>query len=285
MYYRRNLIQILFSWFCIIMFYVFAVYIVGSIIQAVHGKMLSGKDLDKYEYILVGITGIMTAFMIVIMRFLKGDKKFLKFKKFNPSPMIKSLFIYLMAGGLFYLIFLDPEGVSYLYKLFTKAERLNFTYIFRKHEMSNFNIILSIISMTVFVAIAEEVIFRGIVYNDIKELFSAKSGIIGSAIIFGAIHFYDPYVLGYNMIVIIIRVILTTMYGIFTAYYYEKTGTLWASIISHCLILTFTLIPDFMFKWQIMPLYYSIFILAGFTMLIIYLIKYLLKVRKAHNTL
>ncbi|WP_152513875.1 CPBP family intramembrane glutamic endopeptidase [Treponema pedis] len=151
--------------------------------------------------------------------------------------------------------------------------------------MSNFNIILNIISMTVFVAIAEEVIFRGIVYNDIKELFSAKSGIIGSAIIFGATHFYDPYVLGYNMIEIILSIILPTMYGIFAAYYYEKTGTLWVSIISHCLILTFMVIPEIMFKRQTMTLYYSIFILAGFIVLIIYLIKYLLKVRKAHNTL
>ncbi|WP_024469907.1 hypothetical protein [Treponema pedis] len=98
MYYRRNLIQILFSWFCIIMFYVFSANIVGSIIQAVHGKMLSEKDVNNYEYILLGITGIMTAFMIVIMRFLKGDKKFLKFKKFNPSFVIKPFFIYLMAA-------------------------------------------------------------------------------------------------------------------------------------------------------------------------------------------
>lgn len=283
MYYRRNLIQILFSWFCIIMFFAFAFSVTENIIQALNGNKLSEKALNQYEYIVIGISGMITASMILIMHFVKGDKEFLKFKKFKLSFVIKPLFIYLMMAGLGFFIYSYNDylkSFSYVYKLVTKTEGIKFTDIFIKSKISNLHLILNIISMIIFIPFIEEVIFRGVVYNDIKELFSVKVGIIVSAIIFGLLHSYDAVVENHTMIKIITIPIVTGIFGIFTAYYYEKTGTLWTSIITHSLILTFMAIPKFIFKWQINIFCYSIFILIGFIIITVELIKYIKERKK-----
>ena len=270
---KRNLIQVLFSWICILMFYIFACDISKNVIRIFNDNSLSENLLNKYENILLGFAGIMTAAIIVIMRFIKGDRKFLRFNKFKPSFLIKPLFIYLMLSGVSVLVSFYGyyrKSFYYVYKLFTEAEKLYFTDIFIKSKMFDFYFILNFVSLIILIPIYEEIIFRGIIYNDIKELFSIKSGIIVSGIIFGILHFDDGPIL-----LIIFTIIVTTIYGFFAAYFYEKTKTLWAPIILHGLIHFFSLFPEFIFKWQIQIFCWFGFMITGVIIIIIESLKYL----------
>ena len=189
---KRNLIQVLFSWICILMFYIFACDISKNVIRIFNDNSLSENLLNKYENILLGFAGIMTAAIIVIMRFIKGDRKFL---------MLSGVSVLVSFYGYY------RKSFYYVYKLFTEAEKLYFTDIFIKSKMFDFYFILNFVSLIILIPIYEEIIFRGIIYNDIKELFSIKSGIIVSGIIFGILHFDDGPIL-----LIIFTIIVTTIY-------------------------------------------------------------------------
>ncbi len=81
-----------------------------------------------------------------------------------------------------------------------------------------------IIYMTFFVALGEELLFRGIIMNDLKRLFSWKSAVIGQGFLFGIMHMTWRSVpeLGF-----------TFAAGIILGYIYHKTGNLYASIAMH----------------------------------------------------
>ena len=79
--------------------------------------------------------------------------------------------------------------------------------------------------MTVFVSvlgpIAEEIFFRGFLYNAIKKRTGVKAAILISAVLFSCLH---AHLVGFLPIIIL---------GIFLAYLYEKTGSLVPSITVH----------------------------------------------------
>ncbi len=78
--------------------------------------------------------------------------------------------------------------------------------------------------MTFFVALAEELLFRGIIMNDLKPLFGWKNAMVGQGFLFGIMHMTWRSVpeLGF-----------TFLAGVFLGYLYYKTGSLAGSIAWH----------------------------------------------------
>jgi membrane protease YdiL (CAAX protease family) len=77
-------------------------------------------------------------------------------------------------------------------------------------------------AMAVFLApVAEEVLFRGILYPTIKQLGYPKAAPWVTSVIFGAMHFNLP------------SFVPLTIFSLVLIYLYEKTGSLWASITAH----------------------------------------------------
>lgn len=83
-----------------------------------------------------------------------------------------------------------------------------------------------------FVCFAEEVIFRGVLQNFLKEVFAKYFRknkyleylpIIATAIIFGVLHFHGGF----------IYIVLSTIAGLFYGYTYHKTGKLLSSMLVH----------------------------------------------------
>jgi len=68
---------------------------------------------------------------------------------------------------------------------------------------------------------AEELFFRGFSYPVLKRYLGVIGGILGSALLFGAMHF-DPY-----------RLVPLSLGGVILAYIYEKTGSIVSSYIAH----------------------------------------------------
>lgn len=73
----------------------------------------------------------------------------------------------------------------------------------------------------VFVPIAEELMFRGVIYQMVRERYGIWIGIIVSSLIFGALHM-EISVAG-----------ATFVMGLFLAWMYERSGSLWPSILVH----------------------------------------------------
>lgn len=71
------------------------------------------------------------------------------------------------------------------------------------------------------IPIAEELLYRGVVYKRLRILYDMRTAVILSAVIFGLIHF--------NLVQFLYAGIL----GLLLAFLMEKTGKLWAPILGH----------------------------------------------------
>jgi membrane protease YdiL (CAAX protease family) len=81
-----------------------------------------------------------------------------------------------------------------------------------------------ILYMTFFVALGEELLFRGIIMNDLKRLFDWRIALIGQGFIFGIMHMTWRSVpeIGF-----------TFLAGVLLGYYYHRTGSLIGPIVLH----------------------------------------------------
>ena len=89
-------------------------------------------------------------------------------------------------------------------------------------ESSNLSIVLVLLSTVIIGPVAEELMFRGYVLDSIRKMHGDVLGIILSALLFGMIHFFDPYTVG-----------MATLGGVLYGYIRVKTGSLWPSVVSH----------------------------------------------------
>ncbi len=81
-----------------------------------------------------------------------------------------------------------------------------------------------IIYMTFFVGLGEELLFRGLIQNDLIKTFGTKTGILGQALLFAVMHmtWRSP-----------LEIAFTFFAGILFGILYHRTGTLTASITFH----------------------------------------------------
>ncbi|MGB0992643.1 MAG: lysostaphin resistance A-like protein [Akkermansiaceae bacterium] len=85
-------------------------------------------------------------------------------------------------------------------------------------------LVLGLVSGVILAPICEEIVFRGFLYNAIKNRLGTHAGVWLSAIVFGAIHFYGVQDL-----------IAVGMFGVVMGYLYHLTGSLWPCILCHAL--------------------------------------------------
>ncbi|MFZ3383728.1 MAG: type II CAAX endopeptidase family protein [Candidatus Methanoperedens sp.] len=80
------------------------------------------------------------------------------------------------------------------------------------------------IYMLFFVGLAEELLFRGLIFNDLKNIFGWKSALLGQAVLFGIMHmsWRSP-----------LEIVFTTSAGLFLGYFYHRTNSLAGPISMH----------------------------------------------------
>ena len=152
-------------------------------------------------------------------------KVFKKYKEKNNFK-IKNIFIPIAFG----------VSICLIYNI-TIFELNNIFHFTNKFETSNIPIIVQIICSGLLGPILEELLFRGIVYNKLKEFNKPMTSIIISSVIFSLFHsnIVDAiYAFGVSFILI---------------YMYEKYKTLKAPIITHiCLNTTIILMLNLIIK-------------------------------------
>ncbi|MDD4077917.1 MAG: CPBP family intramembrane metalloprotease [Bacilli bacterium] len=87
------------------------------------------------------------------------------------------------------------------------------------------------------VALSEEIAFRGIIFNYLKEIKREKSlfwVIIGQAVIFALVHFFNLF-FGAGLIDVILQVGYTFLIGVMLAVVLHKTKNIWLCVALHAI--------------------------------------------------
>lgn len=175
-------------------------------------EFLSYIKTIEYQEKLNSFIDSKTILILLITLFIFLPLLYFNYKKYiKPSNFkIKDIFIPILFG----------VSISIIYNIvfYNLNNIIHFTNNF---DGSNLPIIVLFISSGIIGPILEELLFRGIVYNKLKEFNKPMKSIVLTSIIFGVIHFNllnTVYAFGVSFILI---------------YLYEKYKTIKAPILMH----------------------------------------------------
>ena len=83
------------------------------------------------------------------------------------------------------------------------------------------SILFQLLGSCVVIPIAEELVFRGVVYQRLRLQFDMKKALLGSALIFGIVHTN------------LVQLVYASILGVLLAFLYEKSGFLYIPVIGH----------------------------------------------------
>ena len=264
----------------------FILYILVFFMLSYVGKFLF-KNFYNYYYTLFvkynGIFGILLFLLFIIIFYLfysKDLKIIFTYKKLNFSFVVKGL-IYLSSIMMIYYI---------IYFIFDNAFLFNFFKYFNdvltgKKNITIYDILIlekslkprfepfMLIGSVIFGPIFEEILYRGLMYNKLKEISNAFIGVLISSILFALLHI-PKYGFGINMFFLFLA-------GILLSYCYEKTNNIYILILVHSISNFFIFLFNYVYFYFLIVIYFIIFI-AGI-IIAIQEIKKHLKVRKTFN--
>lgn len=186
--------------------------------QAVTEKLQQMMEVNA-SYITVA-----SAVMAVIFfgrMYLKERNSFLKEnnKEINTFVMIAFGVMLSMAAG----SILSAMNIDNIYGSYEKTSSL----------LLNGNIVYRLFALGVITPAAEEIIFRGLVFNRVKKQYGSLYGIVVSSVMFGVFHFN------------LVQGLYAFIIGMAFAYCYELTGDLKVPVYMHMSINVLTVLSDY----------------------------------------
>ena len=264
----------------------FILYIFVFFIISYTGKFLF-KNFYNYYYTLFGkynkIVDLLISLLFIIvlyLLYLKEMKIIFTYKKLNFFFIVKSL-IYILSIGMIYYI---------IYFIFDNAFLFNFFKYFNdilsgKKNITIYDILIlekslrpcfepfMFIATVIISPIFEEILYRGLMYNKLKEISNAFIGVLISSILFALLHI-PKYGFGINTFFLF-------LVGILLAYCYEKSNNIYVPIFVHSINNFFIFLFNYVYFYFLIIIYFIIFI-AGI-IIAIQEIKKHLKARKTFN--
>ena len=264
----------------------FILYILVFYINSYIHKFLLNNFYNCY-YALFGkynkIVDLLISLLFIIvlyLLYLKEMKIIFTYKKLNFFFIVKSL-IYILSIGMIYYI---------IYFIFDNAFLFNFFKYFNdilsgKKNITIYDILIlekslrpcfepfMFIATVIISPIFEEILYRGLMYNKLKEISNAFIGVLISSILFALLHI-PKYGFGINTFFLF-------LVGILLAYCYEKTDNIYVPILVHSINNFFIFLFNYVYFYFLIVIYFIIFI-AGIIIAIQEIKKYL-KVRKTFN--
>ena len=264
----------------------FILYILVFFMLSYVGKFLF-KNFYNYYYTLFvkynGIFGILLFLLFIIIFYLfysKDLKIIFIYKKLNFSVIIKGM-IYLSSITMIYYIIQFIFDNAFLFNFFkyfndVLTGKKNITIydilILEKSLKPRFEPFM-LIGTVIIGPIFEEIFYRGLLYNKLKEISNAFIAVFISSIFFALLH-----IPGYGFNIKMFSLVLD---GILLTYCYEKTNNIYVPILVHSINNFFIFLFNYVYFYFLIVIYFIIFIIA-FIILIIDIIKYV-KVRKTFN--
>ena len=157
----------------------------------------------------------------------KYNRDYLKKRKISFSEIVK---LFVVGIGLMGLINITVALMMYLGKFFPQIVSSLEVYNKASEELMKGNMMLSILAITIFAPISEELMLRGTLFTENERLLPYKWAIILNGIVFGVFHF-NLFQGAYALIGGIV----------FCAVYYY-TESIYASILLHMINNTFSVV-------------------------------------------
>ena len=229
----------------------------------------------KEEYWSIILTIVYTVLGIAVITFkrFKENKNLLQFKPFKFSTVIKILLLAIsITMFITWVVFRDfnyfkniiQNSIIYFLNRFTGKESFTIRTVFNTYFIYEPLVFRKFITALIIAPIYEELIFRGVIYDDTKKLFNVKIASLVSSILFGLMHFNGGY----------LQVTVTMLDGLLLAYCYEKTQSLYACILLHSLNNFMSVVIYRLLDWRAFVLLTLICMLACIIMLIAEGIRY-----------
>ena len=268
------------------LWFLFILYILVFFMLSYVGKFLFKNFYNYYYTLFVKYNGIFGSllfllFIIIFYLFYSKDLKIIFiYKKLNFSVIIKGM-IYLSSIMMIYYIISFIFDNSFLFNFFkyfndVLTGKKNITIydilILEKSLKPRFEPFM-LIGSVIFGPIFEEILYRGLMYNKLKEISNAFIGVLISSILFALLHI-PKYGFGINTFFLF-------LVGILLAYCYEKSNNIYVPIFVHSINNFFIFLFNYVYFYFLIIIYFIIFI-AGI-MIAIQEIKKHLKARKTFN--
>jgi hypothetical protein len=175
---------------------------------------LAGADLDSGGFIIVG-TIVQDLMMIAAAYFVTADLGKPTARTFGLRPFKSSAFGWIFAALVAYLVLTS----IYTVLVDPPSEQLP-----NGLEDADQNLLLALATgmlLIVVAPLAEEVFFRGFLYQAFRNSFGVLPGALLSGLIFGGIHLE------------FFKLVQLAILGVILALLFEKTKSLWSPIILH----------------------------------------------------
>ena len=208
-----------------------AASIIGSIIC---------RNAEITGYKAQFITGIISLVLYVVILVLLKKTKVLTTKG-------NGFFGGLFTGG--FMIYASIAAV--ISSLFLSSEDGKTEFIIPKDLTFGSEQVWCILALTLAAGICEELLFRGIIFNTLRDLFGRDTemgtiaAIVTSGVLFGLYHLLN-LVSGVDISAVLPQVASTAALGIFLAAVYARWGNIWVTVFLHALMDICVVLPNSM---------------------------------------
>jgi len=157
--------------------------------------------------------GLMVS-MILLYRMAKNEITYVTNGENKPTLSIKQIVILVIAALIF------SNGLNYLFS-YSGIIKMSQSYESAADFQYGINIITGVILFGICSPLAEEVIFRGIIYNRLKRVFPLYVSIFLSSVLFGMFHGN------------LVQALYGTLMGLIITVFYEKYKSFYAPVLIH----------------------------------------------------
>lgn len=217
---------------------------------------LESKVIEQTTLILF-IANLLSiiAFVIIVLVRKKSISGELGIKKIKPKKIIPIILL-----GISLCIF-----ISYSFSFIPFPESWTSSYAENVGVLSEGNFVVSLIATIILAPIAEEIVFRGLIYRNLKKGMPILAAGFISSLIFGICHTG------------IIWMIYAFLIGMFFVWIYEKFNSILGSIIVH---MVFNLLGTFIDEFNWIPEQVGLFILGMSVLVLAGSILWIVKISK-----
>jgi len=207
------------------------------------GLVFYGGNLPLLDYIsniatfpIIGTGGNILAYVLVpfLLRIPRGKRTFREYlddiRLTRTRPFFRLL---LLTLSCLFILILCFGSFSVLYRLY-QGLPVTLAFVLQVFNLSLALPPTSILLVTQFLSMFEEVAFRGVFLTMLLEKHSQRTAIIYSAIAFGALHFLSVFA-GKELVLTLGQVVWAFLFGLFYGYLFIMSGSLLPPMIIHWL--------------------------------------------------
>lgn len=244
-----------------LIFWTFIYVTFYALVPVIIYDFIDFSDLSFAQFIAKVLSSFISVLLILILINKKSRTNSLRFQVFSPVLFVKMLiltmvfyflFVFVVQGFLFKKYLNRDSTIAFAFDIFinklTGRDTISFASFFsnraRFSAMSLFIFEPRFISGIFLGPLFEELFHRALVYEDLKGYCNKYFAAIISSLFFSLSHIYLYQIGGFHPVVDSVPICMAAMFfGLVCVYVYEKTQTIWSSILLHALtnfvILTF----------------------------------------------